>query len=235
MEADELELEVELIQRFETRLENIEEKIEVLKKPIQQTLLDIQEQITSYYSPSRGAGGLESAPSYEEEDLLSEEWDEGNADLSPKAEEYGRRLTSPIGTQAPSVSGEETSTLPSVSADLIAKVKQVTLEDIRGLQGRPSFSPEEEMVDWAYSSIAKIGQAYTRQAVETCAKGRSLLPQTTNSLLQLVSRGHLLSQMGAETPSGQVELAEILGVLTNLNAALDRDPNLEEALVLMSD
>ena len=92
-----------------------------------------------------------------------------------------------------------------------------------------------------YTSVARIGQAHTRQAIQTCAKERPLSPQMMGGLLQLVTQGQAVSEGGVAAPpeqagtDGAVPLAAILDVLANLNTALDRDPNIEEAADFQSE
>lgn len=73
-----------------------------------------------------------------------------------------------------------------------------------------------ELVNWVKTSTARVGSAYTREAIDDCQTEGVIAPQAADQLRQLIG----------EDPPGEVpddvEPDEVMAVTTELRAILHR-------------
>ncbi|MEW5985590.1 MAG: hypothetical protein AB1791_03055 [Chloroflexota bacterium] len=200
---------------LERRVKTLEQEVKVLKNQIQATLLDIQEQILSHYHSSLKGEELgaedDSSPSPESR--------------SARPGEGGKKEPAAKLKQAPA------------DEDHAQDTRSGRREGAAQVNGKGAAQPAAGvdwttfagLTQWANQSVAKLGQAHTRQMIDMQAKQGHLAAEVQDALSQLVA----LSPAG--DPPEQVEMREILDSFLKLNELLGYQANLSQALALLRE
>lgn len=201
---------------LERRVKTLEQEVKVLKNQIQATLLDIQEQILSHYHSA----------------LKGEELGAEHEDSSP-AEARGRG----DGGKKEPVTASTRTKKAAADEDQAQDARSGRRDGSAQVNGKGAAQPAagvdwatfSGLTQWASQSVAKLGQAHTRQMIDMQAKQGHLTAEVQDALIQLVA----LNPESA--PPEQVEMREILDSFLKLNELLGYEANLAQALALLRE
>jgi hypothetical protein len=212
-------------EQLERRIRKLEDQMTILKNQIQNSLLEIQEILaTRFYHTA-----LRPADDGEEEDapFPPARWEGYESGSGPQP---GRQASVP---RAQMQVAREPSD-PVAQPPLVPKVKKVSLDDVRRSRRETASAssgstathnaPDNafdlaafaEMVHWVNTSTARVGAAYTREAIDDCLADGTIAPQVAEQLHQLIK----------DEPPGEmqddVEPDEVVAVATELRTILNR-------------
>lgn len=202
-------------EQLEDRVTALEQEVKILKNEVQETLLEIHERILVHYYPSlRTQQATGDAPTV--------------AQPGDPRRDQGQELEA-----APQVA--KAGPDPDKPG-----VREVFLDDIRAVErekpatgsGESPSRPEAGEVrkrdqatalgGWVDRTAERIGVDRTAQLIRACTDRGILEPSVSKPLLRLT---RLISETGAPK---QVELNDILDVITDMNELLGRDGDLDE-------
>jgi len=209
-----------LEEQLEQRVRRLEDQMTILKNQIQNSLLEIQEVLaTRFYHPA-----------------LRPTDDGDDEEVSPPPLRWGgHESPSPQPSKQTSVPGAQMQS-PRRQPDPVAppmapKVKKVSLDDIRRSRQEPASTNTEslakdngldlvafaEMVNWVNMSTARVGNTYTREAIDDCLRDGAIVPEVADQLRQLIG-----DDLPGETRD-DVEPDEVVAITTELRAILNRN------------
>ena len=201
---------------LEHRVEKLEEELKVLKNQIQNTLLDIQEQIVSHNYPY----------------LRSNEASKTQANsVAPQNPTNGQEEKKSTTEDAAAPFRAKALSLRDMARPPDPVVSQVDRVQRADDEKRPNLTGFMAVVHWMNATVLQIGREYTRRALDSYAERGHLAPQVASAVFQLLSR------VQDEEPLERVGIAEILDALIGLNQVLGLETpvDIQEALIILED
>ena len=232
---------------LEQRVKTLEYEMKILKNEIQRTLLDIQEQILVHYYPSLRS----------EEDQVPETARQAVQTLrtSNPAPAAPPPAAPPPVEPAPTMN---VGVAPPPAPGEVPTVRKVTLEELRAQQegtvvaapppvaAAPAPSPTPavaavfgvsvppdaggtgKLLEWTLNAAAAIGLERT-QALLTAMTARKIITPEIEQSLQKVA------PLNRRMPPEVVGVREVIQVIMQMDAALERTADIEEALSLIEE
>jgi hypothetical protein len=195
---------------LEQRVKTLEYEMKILKNEIQRTLLDIHEQILIHYYPS----------------LRIEEAQPPASVAQAVEAARAKRAEQPPAPPAPSLEG--TSLTPTVRKTSLDQIRQARNEP---LTPKPTETPQGvfvKLLEWVVKNTTRFGSNRLNRLLKVCGEEGMLSSDTLVVLLQVVA----LNQ-GNEPP--QVSVNDLLDEVLKLDKLLGRNPDAEEALLLIEE
>ncbi len=214
---------------LEQRVKTLEYEFKILKNEIQRTLLDIQEQILVHYYPALRQD--ETTPS----DGIVQTVDQlrakrGVTESAPPSPAPAPAVPDPASLNkivewAKQPTGDGASSPPAV--------KKVSLDDIRGAQADPRVAPPAaidtgKLVEWAINCAAKLGAKRATRVVEVYGRKVLISAEVKTTLMRVTA-------LSKDTGPDKVATNDVLMELLELDKALGRPVNPEEALALIEE
>lgn len=213
-----------LEEQLEQRVRKLEDQMTILKNQIQNSLLEIQEVLATRFYHSTLRPTDDGGDDDEEVSPPPSRWGGHESSASPQP---GGQASVPE-ARTP---GPKEQPTPDAPPPMAPKVRKVSLDDIRRSRQGSIGTNEEihaqgngfdlvafaEMVNWVRTSTARVGNAYTREAIDACSTDGSIAPDVADQLRQLIRD---------DAPGGtrdDVEPDEVVAVTTELRAILSRN------------
>jgi len=219
---------------LEDRVNALESEFNILKNQIQNTLLEIQEQVLVHYYPA-----------------LRAEESATPASVPPATRRNGASSQS---TAVPTVRDRTPDSIVSPNQPTIGNAPSSVVGDVDSWSHAEPVTPSPPhpstpdrvpaqavaeqgvdlstfigLMDWVSDSIESIGRDRTEKAIEIYAQGGYLDAKVMDTLVQLIS----LSD--EDNPPQKVGMTAIFGTLARLNAVLGNQSDITEAFQLLQE
>jgi hypothetical protein len=203
------------LMNLETRVETLEHELKILKNEIEETLLEIQNQILIHYYPALRAE--DSTPPQDLPPILPTR-------AKPQLEE-APPATAPFPTIAPSPGSQ----MKEVSLSDLLKAKSTSAAGAPAPPVKPAGGAPGDaavatlppaalahLAKWVTQAVERLGKAQAILMVESCADAEACTPAVLAALLQLLALAE------EEAPPPTVETAAVMDTLLRLNRVVDQ-------------